>query len=79
MPPVLLRVLVTNKNRQRITVKVTFSSDDEVSNLVLPNSSIKDLFFDNDTRCLCHIQKVHPHKPFGDLKVNVEVKEDSTS
>jgi len=29
MPPVLLRVLVTNKNRQRITVKVTFSSDDD--------------------------------------------------
>jgi hypothetical protein len=42
----------------------------------LPKSSIKDIFFDNDTRTLCHLQKINPSKPFGGLQVNVEVRED---
>jgi len=76
--PTLLRVLVTNKNRNKITVKVTFTQKEggDKINVYLPSSEIKDIFFDNDTRCVCHLQKIDPTKPFGDFNISVDVKVD---
>lgn len=77
-PPVLLRVLVTNKNRNKISVHVSIKPEGDDANIRLPHSDLKDIFFDNDTRCLCHLQKIDPVRDWGKIKIDVQVKEDTT-
>ena len=52
--PVLLKVLVTNKEKKKINVSVTFK-DDDATNAILPESCFKERFLDADTKLLCHI------------------------
>jgi len=40
--------------------------------LYIPDSELCDpLVFSKDKKCVLHIAKVHPHKPFSKLKVEV--------
>lgn len=55
-------------------MKVTIhgeESDGQAPNVHLPKSDLKDLFFDSDTRCLVHLEKIDPRKAWGTLKVSV--------
>jgi hypothetical protein len=76
--PVLLKVLVTNKEKKKVSVKVTFHSDDGAqTNIVIPVSYFKESFFDADTKYLCHLMKIDPVKEWGNLRITVEAKEKS--
>jgi len=75
--PVLLKVLVTNKDRKKVSVSISFF-DGALSNVLLPKSAFKERFFDNDTKLLCHLQKKDPRKPFGQIKIEVKSKEDAS-
>jgi hypothetical protein len=73
--PVLLKVLVTNKLKSKVSVKVTFESTN--GNIVCPKSFVKDIFIDNDTKYMIHLQKVDPTKEWGSLIIKVDSKEKS--
>lgn len=74
-PPTMLKVLVTNKTRKKVSVKVSFEGG-HGTNALLPHTSLKEVFFDNDTRLLCHLVKCDPRKAqWGNLRVTVETKE----
>ena len=71
--PLLLKVNVTNKLKSKVAVKVTFESSN--GNIICPKSFVKDIFIDNDTKCIIHLQKVDPLKEWGELIVKVESHE----
>lgn len=71
--PVLLKVYVTNKIKGKVAVKVTFSSSN--GNIQCPSGYVKDIFIDNDKKCIIHLQKVDPTKDWGNLTITVQAKE----
>ena len=71
--PVIMKVQVTNREKQKITVRVSIQGD-ETTNAIFPKSFFKETFFDTDTKVLCHLQKIDPTKPWGTLTVLVESK-----
>jgi hypothetical protein len=72
----LLKVNVKNRDKKKVTVRVSFETD-EPSNIMLPKSYFKEKFFDDDTKILCHLQKIDPTKEWGPLRIKVEAKEKS--
>ncbi|CDW91035.1 UNKNOWN [Stylonychia lemnae] len=73
---VLLRVIVENKTEEAQKVRVRIShdgeSDDQKVNLQMPDSEVCDpLIFSKDKKCLFHIQKINPQKPFSKIRVEV--------
>ena len=70
----LLKVLVTNKEKKKINVAVTFKGDD-ATNAFLPSSCFKERFLDADTKCLCHIMKIDPRRDWGKISIVVETTE----
>lgn len=72
--PVLLKVLVTNKEKKKVNVSVSFKGDD-ATNAYLPTSCFKERFLDADTKCLCHIMKIDPRQGWGNIKIVVETNE----
>jgi hypothetical protein len=58
-----LKVLVTNKEKKKVSVKVRFHIEDNDGaqpNVILPVSHFKETFFDADTKYICHLMKVDP-------------------
>ena len=54
-------------------MKVSFESTN--GNIVCPKSFIKDIFIDNDTKYIIHLQKIDPTKEWGSLIIKVESHE----
>ena len=54
-------------------MKVSFEST--TGNIVCPKSFVKDIFIDNDTKCIIHLQKVDPTKDWGNLIIKVDAHE----
>ncbi len=74
-----MKVLVTNRDKRKVSVKVSFYTDDgEESNAYLPKSYFKERFYDSDTKYICHLMKIDPTKPWGNIKVKVEAVEKSS-
>jgi hypothetical protein len=73
--PVMLKVQVTNKEKKKVKVRVGLQIVGEEANVRVPESMIKERFFDADTKCILHLEKVDPRKPWGSLKINVEAVE----
>ena len=62
-----------------MNIRIKQKEGGEQVNVRLPVNQLKDIFFDNDTRCLTHLQKIDPSKPFGDIDFEIDVKEDAAS
>ncbi len=73
--PVLLRVSVTNREKRKVKFSLKIeAADDSFTNVALPHSVVKDSFYEADTKCILHLQKIDPTKPFGKLRVSVVAK-----
>jgi hypothetical protein len=44
-------------------------------NVRVPKSMIKERFYDSDTKCLFHLEKIDPLKPWGKLNLSLEAFE----
>jgi hypothetical protein len=65
---VLLKLNVTNKHKNKVTVRVSLKTADESNiNVKLPKSFIKDVFLDSDTKTLMHFYKIDPTKDWGQI------------
>mmetsp|Transcript_23123 Transcript_23123/g.22574 ORF Transcript_23123/g.22574 Transcript_23123/m.22574 type:complete len:108 (+) Transcript_23123:3281-3604(+) len=73
--PVLLKVIASTKEKKKVTVRVSFESEN--SNAKIPVSFLKHNFVDVESKVLGHIMKIDPSKPWGDIKVKVEINEKS--
>ena len=73
---VLLRVMVINREKRKVKIqlKLEAADDEEDLNVSLPNSIIKESFYDADTKCVLHLQKIDPLKPFGKIKITLVTK-----
>ena len=70
----MLKVQVTNREKKKVKVRLGITSVNG-DNIRLPLSTLKDRFYDSDTKCMVHLEKIDPRKPWGELKVNLEAIE----
>ena len=70
---IILRVTAINKSKQKAKVIVSFKATPEEANARLPISFFKEELGETETRVIAHIIKIDPSKPWGDLKVDVQV------
>ena len=69
---VLLKVVVTNKSSSLVKATIKLEQTGEDSNLRMPLSlSFKEHLFSQDQKCLCHLQKILPYKPFTPLSISI--------
>ena len=71
---VLLKVQVKNREKKKVKVRLAIEVI-EGDNIKVPVSAISERFFDADTKCLLHLEKIDPRKPWGKIKVNLEAHE----
>ena len=71
---VLLKVQVKNREKKKVKVRLAIEVT-QGDNVRVPVSAMHERFFDADTKCLLHIEKVDPRKPWGSIKIKVETKE----
>ena len=70
--PILLKLAVTNRQKQRVKVSVTLEAvEGSEINANIPRSEIKTQFFDSDTKAILHLVKIDPRKPWGQFRVKV--------
>ena len=67
---VLLKVQVKNRDKKKVKVCLAIEVV-EGENIKVPMSAMKERFFDADTKCLLHLEKIDPRKPWGKIKVNL--------
>ena len=72
---VVLKVLVTNRLKKKVKVRLTLEGDNETTNAKLPLSEIKELFYDADTKCLLNLVKIDPTKAWGVIRIKVVATE----
>jgi hypothetical protein len=54
--PILLRVCVTNRQKLKVKFRLQIeSADGSDPNVILPQSVVKDSFYDADTKCILHL------------------------
>jgi hypothetical protein len=60
-----------------LSVKITFieKGDEGSSNMKLPISYFKEYFTDPESKCLGHLVKIDPTRPWGEIEMKVEVVE----
>ena len=58
-------VINREKRKVKIQLKLEAADDEKDLNVTLPNSIIKESFYDADTKVVLHLQKIDPLKPFG--------------
>jgi hypothetical protein len=75
--PILLRITAISKQKKKVNVKVSFieKGDAGSSNMKLPFSYFKEHFTDPETKCLGHLVKIDPTRPWGEIEMKVEVIE----
>ncbi len=70
-----MRVTAISKSKQKVNVLVSFKGTPDSSNARLPLSYFKEQITDSDNKCLGHIMKIDPSKPWGDIQIIVDVIE----
>lgn len=71
---VLLKVQVKNREKRKVKVRLAIEVV-EGDNIKVPLSAINERFYDADTKCLLHLEKIDPRKPWGKITVNIEAHE----
>ena len=67
-----MMVTVTNTTKDKVKVEVSMKNSS--LNVRCPLTSIKETLFDNDTKCLIHLQKVNPDLEWGEFEIEIRSK-----